>query len=534
MRHSTLTLLTVLLLTTAWPASAAPGDVGVAKTGAVTAGTRQVYSSSQLAVTWTPGAGDQTHHFEIVGLDTAQGTQVRASASASATSVTLTGLKALTTYVVTVRSCANEACSQSSSSTSASAETDTEYWQFNGTGNTVDRLTRIVSDGNARLSATRFGPDAGAMANRVQLYYGPMSTATNRTGSLSVAVASGEADPANPDTYLSFISRAGSSGLITPSSSATLVASVATGQGVPVERNLGGFVRVFFEAQGVDGKTRAMWVDSKDGYFGLDFNSGSATTCSTAADYSAGGGCEPIVAIPVDGDTGGNSRITNSRQHKVAWPTLDSPHWNMAVGTFMVFTSDRVTGCTDYQQNHGYAVWDGAKWVVQYRDNGCPKLFTSAQAAFPFHSGGVRYRLYYGDPSISEGRATSGNLPFLGPKKLIYADGSMTGSTTVVDFEDWEAQTSARDIVFLWPNGDQMDARAEGYIDDYHFLAPTGSLDVQVMYVTTTDGAISPIAVSAVLRNPQFNVQSEIALRSFTNTRCPDSTGCAQVALLAT
>ncbi|MDP2055569.1 MAG: fibronectin type III domain-containing protein [Acidobacteriota bacterium] len=500
MRHSTITLLIATVLTTAVPAAAAPGDVRVAKTGAVTAGSRQIFSSSQLAVTWVPGAGDQTHHFEIVGRETAQGTEVRASAAASATAVTLTGLKALTTYVVTVRACANEACSTSSVSASASAETDTEYWQMQGTGNTVARLTTIVSDGNARLSATRFGPDAGAMANRVQLYYGPM--ATNRQSQLSAAVASGTADAAIPGTYLTFTSRAGSSGLIAPSSQAPLVTNMATGQGVPVSRDRGGFVRLFFEAQGADGRTRAMWVDSRDGYFGLDFNSGAASTCSTAADYSAGGGCEPTVAIPLESDAGGNSKIRDSRQFKVAWPTLDSTHWDMAVGSFMVFTLDAVTGCSTAPMNHGYAVWDGTKWVVQYRDNGCPKLFTSAQAAFPFHSGGARYRLYYGDPSLTDGRATSGNLPFLGPKKLIYADGSVSGSASVVDFEDWEAQTSARDVVFLWPNGDQMDARAEGYIDDYHFLTPTGDPNLQVMYITITDGAIAPIAVAAVLLNP--------------------------------
>jgi hypothetical protein len=477
--------------------------VRVAKVAAVTAGGRQISASSKLVVTWVPGAGDQTHHFEVTARETAQGTEVRAQAAASATTVTLTGLKALTTYVVTVSSCPNTQCSQASVSGSASAETDTEYWQLQGTGNTVDRLTKIVSDGNARLSATRFGPDAGDMANRVQLYYGPMNSATtNRQSQLSVAVASGAADAANPGTFLSFTSRAGSTGLIAPTSNSTLVAGMATGQGVPVTRERGGFVRLFFEAQGADGKTRAMWVDSKDGYYGQDFNAGAAGTCSTAADYSAGGGCEPTVAIPIETDANGNSRITNSRQFKVAWPTLDSPHWDMAIGSFMVFTSDRVTGCSDYQQNHGYAVWDGTKWVVQYRDNGCPKLFTSAQAAFPFHSGGARYRLYYGDPSISEGRATTGNLPFLGPKKLIYADGSVSGAAAVVDFEDWEAQTSARDVVFLWPNGDQMDARAEGYIDDYHFLTPTGDPDLQVMYITITDGAIAPIAVAAVLLNP--------------------------------
>ena len=501
MHHSTITLLVGLLLTTAVGVNAAPGEVRVGRTSAVTVGSRQIFSSSQLVVTWAPGSGDQTHHFEIVARESVQGTTVRASASAFATSATVTGLKAATTYAMTVLACANEACSQSTSSASASGDTDTEYWQLRGTGNTVDRLTKIVSDGNARLSATRLGPEAGDMANRIQLYYGPMGSAASRQAQLSVAVASATADAASPDSYLTFTSRAGSSGLLSPASASTLIAGVATGQGVPVTRDRGGFVRLFFEAQGADGRTRAMWIDSKDGYYGLDFNAGAAATCATAADYSPGGGCEPTVAIAVDGDLNGNRRINHSRQFKVAWPTLDSPHWDMAVGSFMVFTSDRVTGCSDFQQNHGYAVWDGVKWVVQYRDNGCPKLFTSAQAAFPFHSGGARYRLYYGDPSITTGRA-AGNLPFLGPKKLIYADGSLSGSTSTVDFEDWEAQAAARDVVFLWPNGDQMDARAEGYLDDYHFLTPTGDPNLQVMYITITDGAIAPIAVAAVLLNP--------------------------------
>lgn len=492
-----------ITLSAATAAGAAPANVSAARVTAVTVAGRALSASSQLAVTWTASPGDNTHHFEVVARESVQGTEVRASAAATATALTLTGLKAATTYSVTVLACANEACTTSAASASASAETDTEYWQMQGTGNSVDRLTKIVSDGNARLSATRFGPDAGALANRVQLYYGPMNSATtNRQSQLSAAVASDAANASSPASYLTFTSRAGASGLIAPASPAALVTNMATGQGVPVTREQGSFVRLFFEAQGADGRTRAMWIDSKDGYVGQDFNAGAAGTCSTAADYSAGGGCEPTVAIAVDGDLNGNSKVTNSRQFKVAWPTLDSPHWDMAVGSFMVFTSDRITGCSDYQMNHGYAVWDGTKWVVQYRDNGCPKLFTSAQAAFPFHSGGARYRLYYGDPSITDGRATSGNLPFLGPKKLIYADGAVSGSATVVDFEDWEAQTSARDVVFLWPNGDQMDARAEGYIDDYHFLTPTGDPNLQVMYITITDGAIVPIAVAAVLLNP--------------------------------
>ena len=120
-----------------------------------------------------------------------------------------------------------------------------------------------------------------------------------------------------------------------------------------------------FEATGADGKTRVLSVDSKDGYLGLDFNAGPAGTCSTATDYQSGGGCEPTVVIGVDGDAGGNRGITNARQNKIAWPTLDSPHWDMSPGTFMVFTLDRIASCTTYSMNHGYAVWNGSTWAVQ-------------------------------------------------------------------------------------------------------------------------------------------------------------------------
>jgi len=501
MRHTTIGLLAAMLLA-GQPtlADAAPANVAVTRVNPVTIGARQIFSSSVLVVSWTPSAADPTHHFEVIAAEGVQGTETRASVGSDATSVALTGLKAATAYSVTVIACLDEPCARQSAAAAVTGETDTEYWQLQGTGNTVDRLTQAVSDGNARLSATRFGPDADALSNRIQLYYGPMP-GQGRQPSLSAAVASGVADAATPQSFLTFTSRSGSSGLLQPATAAPLVGIMATGQGVPVTRPAGALVRLFFESQGADGRTRVMWLDSADGYVGLDFNAGAATTCSTVADYSTGGGCVPAVAIGVDGDANGNRRVTNARQFKVAWPTLESPHWDMAPGTFMVFTVDRVQGCSEFPFNHGYAVWDGTRWDVQYAANGCPKLFTSAQAAFPFHSGGTRYRLYYGDPSITAGKGTS-NLPFLGPKKLIYADGGATGAPDRVDFEDWEAQTSSRDIVFLWPNGDQMDARAEGYIDDYHFLTPTGTQALQVMYITITDGAIAPISASATLRNP--------------------------------
>ena len=80
--------------------------------------------------------------------------------------------------------------------------------------------------------------------------------------------------------------------------------------------------------------------------------------------------------------------------------------------------------------------------------------------------------MYYGDRTNNTGKGTSG-LPFLGPKRLIYADARSGGSLTAVDFEDWESTSAGRNVIFLWPNGDQLNDTAEGYIDDFHFLAPT-------------------------------------------------------------
>ena len=57
-------------------------------------------------------------------------------------------------------------------------------------------------------------------------------------------------------------------------------------------------------------------------------------------------------------------------------------------------------------------------------------------------------------------------------------------------------------MVFLWPNGGKLNDGAEGYIDDYHFLAPTGILDLQVMYLAITNGTEVPFASAAVLLNP--------------------------------
>ncbi len=476
---------------------ASPGSVTVSETTKQTVGGNSFGSSSKLSVSWSAPSGYTVDHYEISASETLMNTSASTTATGSATSATLTALKAATTYSVVVKACKDSACASYGKAAAVSATTPGEYWQLQGTGNTVSTLTQPVSDGNARLSATRFGAEAGAMANTVQFYYGPKGV------SGMAMAASGAVSAATPASYLTFTSYAGSSGLRSPSSATSGIKSIMTGQGVPLSTALGAKVRLFFESNDADGKTRIYSVDSVDGYVGRDFNSGSATTCTTSADYLAGGACPATVVIGVEGDSvNPTSKISAARQNKIAYPTLTDWRWDGAAGTFMVFTVDQISGCTTNSHNHAYAVWDGGKFVVQYDSSGCPKMFKSAQAALPMHIGGARYKMYFGDPSVSTGKTSGSTLPFVGPKKLIYADGSTSGSAATVEYEDWEGVANARNVVFLWPNGDQMNDTAEGYIDDFHFLTPTGSLDLQVLYLSITDGSVVPFAAAAILLNP--------------------------------
>jgi hypothetical protein len=457
--------------------------------------TSTLASSSRLSVSWTAPVGITPSRYELKLTDL--GTQQQRFLRTAATTLELSGLAAATAYRVEVTVCTTTRCYVTQSA-SISAQTITETWALQGTGNTVAGLRRIVADGNVKLHVFRYGADAPTgLAGRLQLYYGP-SGGTAR--GLAVATTAVAANAANPSSYLDFVSRAGVSGLISPPSAATLVRDVATGQAVPLTS---GLVRLYFEAQAADLKTRILSIDSKDGLVGLDFNSGAATTCSTMADYSSGGGCVPSVVIGVEGDAMlANPRISNARQFKIGYPTADDWRWNGAAGTFMVLTTGDIAGCSPAPRNHGYALFDGAQWQVQYAANGCPKLFTNIQAGHPLHLGGVRYKLYYGDTSDLTGATPGSMLPFLGRKRLLYADGTRTSEPTRVDFEDWEAISQGRRLNFLWPDGSPLSQSAEGYIDDFSIVTPTNDLALQVLYIAITDGQIAPITAAAVLLNP--------------------------------
>ncbi|WP_394759555.1 fibronectin type III domain-containing protein [Flavobacterium sp.] len=486
-------------------AISAPTGVALSGLSTTTVGSFTFTSSSKIKVDWVEPVGVTIDHYKIEAVDDTGGATISETVASGVTTLTLEDLKADTTYSITVTAYGNASESVKASAAIVTTKTSTEYWQLQGSGNTVSNLTKIVSDGNARISATRIGSEAGGItANHIQLYYGP--SGTSGTSLLIPALSNSAVDGTNITSYTSFTSSmSGSSataGLASPSTGVGNILAVLTGQGVPLSSSMGGNIRLFFEANGTDGKARIFSVDSVDGYIGHDFNTGTSKVCITTADYSTGGGCKFTIELGVEGDSEkANLKISNARQHKVGWPTLTDWRWDGATGTFMVFTTDSVSGCTTARMNHGYAIWDGSKWVVQYETSGCPKLFNNAQAAFPMHIGGKKYKMYYSDPSITSGRIEGSPLPFPGPKNLIYSDGGLT-STAQVDFEDWESQTKARDVVFIWPDNSMLNAKEEGYIDDYHFLTPTGDLSIQVMYLAITDGSIPPLASSAILLNP--------------------------------
>lgn len=455
-------------------------------------------SSSRLEFEFSP-AGNAVDHYRIVAREQG-GRNTRAiRVAADDRRAVFAGLPAATTFLVDITACLDAGCAQTQAATSnhvVSAATEEEIWQIQASGDTIESATRIVADGNVKIHATRFGPEAPAeVRGRVQIYYGPMSQATK---GLAVGVSDDVATP-DPRSVLRFESLAGQSGLISPDPDSSLVADVATGQAVPLAS---GVVRLFFEALGADGRTRIMHVDSQDGWIGRDFHKGPATVCATAADYSAGGPCAPTLDVAIASDPGGNPGFTDARQFKIGYPLQDDWRFHETPGTFMVITVSGATACSRAPRTTAYALWDGARWAVQYAANGCPKLFENIQAPMPVHQGGGRYKMYFGNPTEMTGVLAGSRLPWLGPKRVAYADAAATGDPDVVDFEDWEPLATARNVRFVWPSGRELTATEAGYLDDFVMLTPAGDPRVQVMYTAMTDGRIAPFATMAVLLNP--------------------------------
>jgi uncharacterized protein (TIGR03437 family) len=489
-----------------------PADLKASKTGTHAHASRAYASSSSLRIEWQPPAA-AVHHYAIAAAERRSST--RSIAPGDARDATVRELKAGTEYSLTLLACLDQDCALALRAPDpAVATTEEEYWAIQGTGNSYAAAARLVPDGNVGSHAFRYGPWAGPeLDGRVQLYYNPMQG--DEKGAKIAEPVAGR--PQTVEDALSFRGVSGF-GLIrvcqpTPGSngavpaecanSRSLAVGLALYQAVPLDTANGAKIRLYFEAQGGDGRTRILYLDSQDGYLGRDFHPGAPTRCSTLADYSPGGACEPKLALGIDLDgEAGNPVVRNTRQFKIAYPTRDGA-WDMKPGTAMWFTTEWQDGrCSRLGFNSAYAVWNGVRWSVAYEPDGCPKMLPGAQAPAVVHLGGARYKLYF-NLHQTPGAPTDPRVS-LKPMRMLYADPDATGDTGIADFEDWEALAAARQVHYLWPNGSLLTEDEESRLDDYVVLAPTADPERLVMYSNMSATGLNalPFIGSAVLVNP--------------------------------
>ena len=485
-----------------------PAGLTVAAVEGGRVGSTAYRSSSRLLVTWTaPPAA--VHHYVLTLADGVTGAVV--SVEATDTRVTVSGLKSATPHTVSVKACLDEACASAlDGDAPASAQTEAEYWQVRGSGGSYTNATRIVSDGNTYAFALPYGPWAGGLNGKVQLYYNPFGA--NEKG---IKIAELSAAAGNSVSSLSAYTPVSGFGLkqlcatgpdmSTPCTADTVAASITTTQPVALDASMGGGVRLFFESMGPDRRTRVMYVDSKDGYVGRDFNAGAKTICDTAADFSAGGGCVPTVVIGVGSDAiAGNPGLSNARQFKIGYPTRTDWRWNGQPGAFMVITAEFEGRCSSESFfNASLALWDGANWVMQKDAAGCPRYMQGVQAPMPVQMGGTRYKMYFSNNTIPRG-GMANPLTDIKPMKLVYADGGVAGDPAVVEFDDWEQIAQAREVHFLWPDGTTLDVASESALDDYIMFMPTGDPALQIMYgnMSIPGSGLAPFIGMASLVNP--------------------------------
>jgi len=460
------------------PTLSAPGGVTLAEVSKQTVGSATFGSSSKLQATWTAPSGYTVDHYEISAIESLMKTSVIVTAAASATSATLTTLKAATSYSVVAKACKDSSCSNAGIAAAVSATTPGEYWQLQGTGNGYANVTKAVSDGNVLSWVMRWGSEAGSLAGRYEYFY-----KTTSTGRVGVAIATTTGSGTDVATMSSFVADT-TLGLRNPctppsfsdcSSSNSGAVEISALQAIPMAASK--TIRLYMNAESVKETgvpSRIYSLDARDGLVGQKFTSSSSKTyCGGtvgSTDYASGGDCALTSVLGISGDSKVPSPLRQTRQFKIGYPTLDSWLWSGASGTYMVITGD--DACGKYSNALFYAVYDGSSWTVQTDSAGCAKaLVPKAHGPVLVHLGSSQYKLYYED-------ATNGNSGK--PLRLIYANGASSG-TSSVDFDDWESSSYGRDVNFLWPDGTPLDAQDESGLGD-HMIVTGDSLATQTMF----------------------------------------------------
>lgn len=354
-----------------------------------------------------------------------------------------------------------------------------ETWQIQGSGHDYKNGMKVVDDGSTLAYAFRYGTEAGnALAGTTKFYYNP-TPGQGWTGGIRIGT--------NDSTEITFAAlshfepsengvKAVCDQMNIQNCSESSAYYMTASQAVPLKDEKK--VRLFFEAKDLSQKnlaaTEIFFLDSLDGYTGEDFNKTSSSICGgkESMDYAPGGDCELSVAIAASKETG----LSQARQFKIGYPTLNSWLWDESAGTFMVITGADSCGTT----NDGifYATWDTETWNVIKNDAECAKpLVPYAHGPVIVNIGEGQYKMYYED--------IMGNLPVgsvAKPLRFITADARRTGDPTIVDFEDWDSYKDAGEVNFLWPDGTKLTDEEESGLGDHFIYMPDG-LASEVMYL---------------------------------------------------
>ena len=353
----------------------------------------------------------------------------------------------------------------------ASIRTPPEMWQVMGPGDadSIEECTIIIQDSSV-LAWPMHYPDESfvpsMLRGHVRLYY-KLRPMVGNGKFLSIAMSSVVWDGTD-DSLMNYDS-IHQPGLIDPPEPTALVERGAAFQVVPLHPDEGFGVRVYFEARGADNVVRFMSLDNHDGWLGQDFHPGPPVTVETVEDWEV----DALPDLVIDAGPAADTGMLMARQSKLGWPTLDSWWWDGSPGSFMVITGQDACGQTVDGLFH--AVYDGTSWSIDRDGDGCPRpLVISAHGPVIQHLGASRYKLYFENRSFTD----TGK-----PLHLIYADGTGTGDPSVVDFEDWEPESMAREVHFLWPDGSVVPREQEPPCGDHVVFCPDGTLDMQYMYI---------------------------------------------------
>ncbi len=455
-------------------------------------------SSSTLEVYWNPAKG--VHHYEWLVVDTITNQEFTESSAAFVTDRTITGLKAATSYDVSLTACKNEDCSGTLGTLSLTATTEAERWAVLGDGPGFDSAFRAidtVAPNHGRPWAMVYGESGPTgYQGHMTLWYDPGPGSDWGPG---VRMATSDGSVGQDPSKLTGLVPVEDHGLVTPAQApfAELFREIRSFQAVPIQPE--NVTRLFFNGGAVEHDGTLLSIDAQDVYLGHDFAESFETFCERGGHYSNdGGGACPV--YDVFGPTGVGEEdipgVSAIGQTRIIWPQRQSWRWPQDPQDGIVFYEAVMVdaSCSSLDYNIARATWTGNRFDV---NTGCPDHWQGMRSPTPVHQGLAQYKLYY-----FEDNATGGTGPTPGaPLKHLYARADLGGSPTWLETSDWESPEVARTVGVEWSDGTPLTAEEVASLQHMQILWPTNSEDYQVMYATMPSSTGSFVGVLQLM-NP--------------------------------